>query len=258
MKSFLVALALFFTAAAPPASTQTHPNPFILPSIPAAAPSTGPTFPAPAPEPKGLNVKPLQAGPSVQNRPCAPGKVCVQAFRFSAEVDDKSAHAVIGFLQQAQKNHIDVVILELATLGGSYPAGHEIARAIEISPVPVVCVVDGLVASMGVYIFQSCDRRLITPRGMLMLHSALAPTPFNMESEHDLEQKVLRLKVINRAYGSHVIAHTGLTLDQYLAKIANGNEWWLDADEAVKVGFAFKFPGTPNALMKAIREGQTP
>lgn len=221
LKSFLAALLILFTLSTAHAAGPTQPPPFV-PASPTAT-------------------------------------IRVQSYRFAATVDQKSAQAVGEFLEQARKNHVDVVMIEMVTPGGSYAAGHEIARYIENSPVPVVCVADGLVASMGVYIFQSCDRRLITSRGMLMLHSALASTPDNMENEHDLQQKINMVRCINRAYGSQVIRHMHITLDEYLAKIADGKEWWLSAEEAVKVGAAAAvFSGTPNDLLKAIRSGQTP
>jgi len=249
LKTFLVALTLFFSTAAPP----THTPPFQPAQSP---PSSAPTFPVlPAQPPKAIQTN----GAALQGRPCAPGPVCIQAYRFSSHVDAKSAKALAEFLDQARKNHIDVVMVELTTPGGEYTYGHEIARYIENSPVPVVCVADGVLASMGVYIYASCDRRLITPRASLLLHSAMNPTPGAYMNEHELAEALNGIHHLNIAYASHVISKMkGVTLEQYFAKI-DGKEWLLSADEAVANGIAQAvYRGTPNDLLQAIRSGQTP
>jgi len=239
LKSLLAALVFLFTLSTAHAAGLTQPPPFNPVIVPMLSPPVAPFTARSAP-----------AG-------VTPGTV--RAFRLSAPIDAGAVRAVTEFLERARQDHTEIVMIEMTTSGGSYGAGHDISRQIENSPVTVVCVADSMVASMGLYILQSCDRRVITTRGILMAHSALTSTPKAMENEHDLQNKVNLLKALNRAYGSHVVLRANITIDQYLARIADGKEWWINADEALKVGLADTiWKGTPSALLKALKDGQRP
>lgn len=197
------------------------------------------------------------APPSVS---CPPGpEPCILPYRFSGPVIAPATKAFINWLHAAQGAGAKMVMLELNTPGGEYTSGHDMARAIEESPVTVVCVVDGMDASMGFYLLQSCDRRLMTKRSTLMTHGVLAGIQEPALNAHDLRNRLYRAEALDRAYAEHAVARMTISLGQYLSKVADGKEWWIAWPEALKVGaIDAVYEGPPNKLLADLKAGKRP
>lgn len=154
---------------------------------------------------------------------------------LESRVDDNSVQAVLDVLTKADDSKEPVrVILEINTDGGDIDSGFMLAKAIERSKARVVCVVDGQAASMGSYILESCDRRIMTKRSLLMIHEAGASTGGH---SWDLSDAANEMAALSRAMFEHYAHHIpGLTATQIAEKTTGGRCIWLDWKEAKKLG----------------------
>lgn len=153
---------------------------------------------------------------------------------FDSPVDPISVMAFLAELEAHEQAGQKAIVVELDTPGGSVGAGMVMSKAIERSPALIVCVVDGMAASMGLYLLQSCDVRVMTKRSLLMGHepsAGMAGQPSELESLADL------LRRLSRAMAYHIVAKTRLSLEDYLSRISNGREWWMNVEEAVDFAF---------------------
>ncbi len=251
IKAVLVALSLFFSAACF-ASPPLKPCPegetcqkavprlhtLVVP-VPAASP-TAPTSDDDDDMPDILKAI-LAAGAGHAQAPIpnlCPSHPCVPAYRFAGPVNQDSAEKFTNFIQAATASHAEGVMIELNTLGGSNMAGHEISRQIEHAPFHVTCVVDGDAVSMGMYILASCDTRVMTKRSELMIHTV------HLKVSEDETVGIVNnvnmgesMRTSTRAYIEWVIhGFKGVTYAQALAKVVDGHEWWMDWEQALKVG----------------------
>jgi ATP-dependent protease ClpP protease subunit len=261
MKAALVALSLFFTA--PAFATE------VTPPTPATTqPTEPPPFTPASPE------EPSQASPDLDElmkmltgdekkpEPTAECAVrpCVLAYRFSDGVDEDSAEKFTKFMAAARSAKADMVMVEVNTPGGSMSDGHEISRQIENAPFHVVCVVDHMSASMGMYILESCDTRVMSKRSSLMIHQvALIARPGTRLTEVTTANAANTIRVATRAYVEWVAHRMKTPTPEVLQKISGGREWWLDWEEAIQVGAVDKvIEGPPEAYLKQLRQTGKP
>lgn len=162
-------------------------------------------------------------------------KYQVPKITFSDEVNDESVAKAIELLHEAEKAEVDAVIFEWNTYGGSIDAGFLLSRAMEESPLKVICVVDKDAASMGMYLLQSCDVRYMTKRSSLMVHEAAIGTGRFYGHEVSWRNISDRLAAINRAMVEHIVRRMTVTPAEVLNKIRGGAQWWITWDEALKV-----------------------
>jgi len=152
---------------------------------------------------------------------------------FDVPVDSESAGIAIDILDVANQAGLDAVVIEFDTPGGSVDAGIKLAKAIEQSKTEVVCIVDGMAASMGMYLLQSCHQRVMTPRSILMAHQ---PWMMGAGDEQDFENGSRLLSALGKALSEHVCSRIKLPQAECKEKFSNGREWWLNHQEALQVG----------------------
>lgn len=210
MKRFLFALMSIFSLACGPGCATTRP----------------------AAQPDALSQALIAA---LSSEPAEPPEVKpVDIIFFEDEVADET---VARFSRQLDANIAagqKVIIVEIDTGGGSLSAGFAMAKAMERSPVPVMCVVDGGALSMGLAVLQSCDVRTMTERSVLMGHEVASGTKGQTVQAENLVQV---LRVMNEAMAAQICSKAKVTPEQYLKKIADGHEWWMSSKEALKAGF---------------------
>jgi ATP-dependent protease ClpP protease subunit len=135
---------------------------------------------------------------------------------------------------EASAHKYHYLVLELTTPGGLVEAGYIAARAIERSPIPVICVVPLYAKSMGYYLLQSCQVRFITSSGVLMAHQPSASADVEgkpqvwQDQANDLESTAYTMAV-------HESRRTYMTLAEFEAKIMN-RDWYVYPEEALKLG----------------------
>lgn len=151
---------------------------------------------------------------------------------FNAEVDGDSVEAFVKELKEADSGDSPIVV-EINTPGGSVFAGFQMSRAIEQSKNQVVCVVDGMAASMGLYILQSCDVRIMTARSLLMGHQ---PGAGAQGQQDELKKMGVILEKLNLVMAAHITSRMSIGIDEYLSLVAHGAELWLTPTEALAIG----------------------
>jgi len=154
---------------------------------------------------------------------------------FNDAVNSDTVGFAIAFLQQSVKEGATKVVIEWNSPGGSVEDGFLLSKAIESSPVPVVCVVDGYAQSMAAYILQSCTTRLMTKRSFLMMHQ---PAYRGVAGQPDLLKELSDgLLVLSRAMTEHLAHRSKLSAEEINRQIANGRAWHLGWEEALRSGF---------------------
>lgn len=160
---------------------------------------------------------------------------CVPKYRFSEGVSDRAAKKAVAWIEAANKAGADEILLEINTGGGSVPAGFEISRAIEDSNAPVTCVVDGEAASMGFYVLQSCEKRLMTRRSRLMAHEP-SLTGMMGGNPNDWQSITDNIKATAETMAWWCWHRLKVSRKFYDEKTVGSKQWWVLVDEAKKIG----------------------
>lgn len=153
---------------------------------------------------------------------------------FSADVDSTSVPAAIAAIDSSQT--AKAIVIEINTDGGSVSDGFQLARAIERSAVPVYCVADMKALSMGFYLLQSCHKRFMTKRAVLMWHEPRMNAAPPVGVTKGYENYAARMRAMTTAMVEHVSARLKVKAGVAGAKIANGGEWWISWEEALEIG----------------------
>jgi ATP-dependent Clp protease protease subunit len=165
-----------------------------------------------------------------------PPPATLAAIRFSGAITSSSVAPIIAALQSldqmAPEKRPSAIVFEINSPGGEVDAGFDLTKAIERSPVPVLCIVDGEADSMAFYVLQSCTARFMTPRSSLMFHGVTMVGPMRQTS---METTAKQIEVYNSAMIGQVAARMKISKDALWAHLKQG-DWWMDADEALEVG----------------------
>ncbi len=158
----------------------------------------------------------------------------VPKITFDTEVSVESVAETIDLINQVVKGNAKAIVIEWNTPGGDVDSGFRLAKVIENTPVPVVCVVDGDAASMGMYILQSCDVRIMTKRSVLMAHEAAIGTELY---GHEVTWRSIadRLHSLNIAIAEHIAGRMGMDPKALLLRMTGGAQWWINWEEALQV-----------------------
>lgn len=134
------------------------------------------------------------------------------------------AEVLIG-LDQAVTDGAKQVVLKLNTPGGMVTPGRALAKRIESSPIPVICVVEGEAYSMGFYILQSCQVRAMTPYSSLMAHEI----SISVESVNrkELRKILAELDVENEIFCRYM-ARRLFDGKGFCSNVAEGEVWFFD------------------------------
>lgn len=165
---------------------------------------------------------------------CPPGRYCVLQFDFQGDVDEEDVTIARDFLADAAGLKPSYVVLRIDTRGGNIDEGFKLAHALEEAPYPVVCVVDDVAYSMGFFILQSCDTRLMTPRAKLLAHEARYEKLENMTAE-ELVKKISELRVSDNQLVEQACRRLHMSHDEY-KDLVHGKEWYMTPADALKVG----------------------
>ncbi len=161
-------------------------------------------------------------------------KYYVPKITFDSEVSENSVSMAIQIINEVIKGDAKAIVIEWNTPGGDVDAGFRLARAMEDASVPIVCVVDGDAASMGMYLLQSCDVRMMTKRSSLMVHEAAIAA--RLEG-HEVTWRSIadRLRATNKAMAEHIAGRMGMPPKVLMERIQGGAQWWMNWDEALQV-----------------------
>jgi len=159
---------------------------------------------------------------------------CVTYVRINGPIMNGSTKSVLEAIKAAKPT--DILMLDINTPGGSVGEGFELEKALEATPAKIYCVVDGDAYSMGFFMLQSCQNRIMTKRSSLMAHEPLMMTSADeMITIHDLGERINDLTADARGIAEHAISRMKITLEQYQEKTTN-REWFMAWPEALQVG----------------------
>lgn len=165
----------------------------------------------------------------------APG-YCVPFYRFRDDVDKAAVETLRKWLRAAQQlPGLKAIVIEWHTRGGELDLGMDLAAEIGDSKVPIHCVVDREAMSMGFGLLQACHHRYMTKRAQIMTHD-VRWTGIGTGTKESWANHVASLTATSRAWAEHCRARMRVTAAQYRQHTAGGLEWFMNWEEALKVG----------------------
>ena len=150
-------------------------------------------------------------------------------LHVNGEIDPDQAKLVVDYLDK-NKGPVELV---LNGPGGDVFSASIIENAIEEHQ-SVTCVVRGFALSADASILESCAIREMTGDSVLMIHSVAITTGGGNTVQAD-DQKAA-IDALNKALAVHLARHSKMTLEQILARLNTGREWWIDAPTALELG----------------------
>ncbi len=166
-------------------------------------------------------------------------------YIFSETVSDLTIKAAISDLGKLSRRFPgQPLTIILTSPGGSVRHGfalYDYLRYMSKQGHEITVIVLGMAASMGGILLQAGDKRIIGQESEVLIHEVSAGTAGNITHMQESVDTFARLW--NKL--AHILARrakaTGkkntMTVPQIKKKSKNF-DWWLDADEAVKLGFA--------------------
>jgi ATP-dependent protease ClpP protease subunit len=133
-----------------------------------------------------------------------------------------------------EKSLADGIVLEINSYGGSIDDGLVLAKAIERSRIPVVCVVDGEAHSMASYILEACPKRAMTKRSLLMIHQPIIPAHVGGGQLNQWKSSYEYILVLTKAFSEHYGLHMQLSSAEIFQRIDGGKCWYLGWEDALK------------------------
>ncbi|MGM8215170.1 head maturation protease, ClpP-related [Bacillaceae bacterium W0354] len=140
-----------------------------------------------------------------------------------------------NILQQIENAKVDTINVHINSFGGSAFDGIAIGNILKKHKAKVVVHIDGLAASAASIIAMSGDEIIMPSNTMLMIHQA---STFEYGNAEVFEKTAKDLRKVDKAVtASYRKRFVGS--DDELTELLN-EETWLNADEAVALGFADK------------------
>ena len=182
----------------------------------------------------------------------ATDKHYIPVIPLYGEVTEESVDDAIELLNQAEKAHVDGVIIDIDSPGGSVWDGMRLIRKIESFPAPTTCFASGDAISMAYATLQTCTSRAMLRRGVAMAHSVQAGAMMRGNPE-DWEAMAEMLRVVNKALAEHCSAKMLITTEYYLSRTRGGAQWWMNWDDALHFGAVDKVYDTAKQLFTELR-----
>lgn len=128
---------------------------------------------------------------------------------------------------------VDTITVGINSYGGEVSEGLAIYNALKNSPAKVVTRCDGFACSAASVVFAAGDERLMNDASLLMIHNAWT---FASGDANALRKQADDLDKITSASVKAYMAIVSIEEDEL--KQLMDSETWIDADEAVSMGFA--------------------
>jgi ATP-dependent Clp protease protease subunit len=150
------------------------------------------------------------------------------------DVDVVSLSDASKALDHAFTTKAPQLVLRIDSHGGEVGTGLAFVDLMRLTEerTRVVCVVDGIAASMGAYISQACTWRVITKGSALMFHSVSGEVAGN---RWELARTAQAMRDLDHRLSIFESARMNISLEEFEARIADRN-WWLSPEEALEVG----------------------
>lgn len=138
------------------------------------------------------------------------------------------------------------LLIRMHCYGGSVFEGNVIYNILQQPVVKPSVIIDGVAASMGFFMLLAVEDVSIAENGFGMIHRPSAPE-FGDADAHLTTAKLL--KDMEDNFIARMAERTGMTAEEIKSKWFDGKDYWLNADEMVRYGFAKKkLPATAKSI----------
>jgi ATP-dependent Clp protease protease subunit len=155
------------------------------------------------------------------------GDIVKKIYEINNQDDEKEAKEV-GFVRKPIK-----VIVN--SFGGSIYDGFGIVGAIQASKTPVHTICVGYAMSMGFLIFAAGHKRFCHDMSTFMYHQL---SGWNWGKLQDLKLELAEKERIMDLYDAKLLSLTKMTREQLQRNREKKEDWFIPADEAIKLGIA--------------------
>ncbi len=151
-----------------------------------------------------------------------------------------------ALLEDCEARGYKDLTIRMHCYGGSVFEGNVMYNAMQRSKLNITIIVDGVAASMGLYVLPAVAEVYIVENGFGMAHRPSAMEGGDADA-HLACAKLLQDMETN--FLKTLTERTNLTAEDIKAKWLDGKDHWLNADEMVKYGFAKgKLPATAKSI----------
>lgn len=153
---------------------------------------------------------------------------------FHGDVDDQTMAPVNKKLKELVDDGAKTLLIRIDSPGGDLEtmwSTVQLWEGYQARGVKIQCVVDTFAASAAFDLLQTCDERLITPRGTALTHQ-LSTTVSG--TRQNLEDRMRLVEQRDLARLEREAKRMGIPLAELLEKTA-GHDWSMSADEALAV-----------------------
>jgi ATP-dependent Clp endopeptidase proteolytic subunit ClpP len=152
---------------------------------------------------------------------------------------DTAKDAIADLNKLSRLNPGKAITVTVNSPGGSVIAGlalYDHIRDLSARGHHMTVKVRGMAASMGGILLQAGDTRVVGPEAMVLIHEVASGAAGKVsEMEEQLQfSKQLWVKLAN------ILAKRSKMTSEQVMEKAHKLDWWLDAEEAVRLGFADK------------------
>jgi len=156
---------------------------------------------------------------------------------FMAEVTDTTIYTLMKQLENLSNRFPERAIkLIIDSPGGGILDGlhlYDFLQALRAKGHHITTHSRGMAASMGGVLLQAGDWRTMSPNAFLLIHEASAGTAGSLPQMKDSTAFVERLQ----AKTTEILAQCSTMSVEDIEKRMDRRDWWMDADEALKLGF---------------------
>lgn len=146
------------------------------------------------------------------------------------DIDDDTVKPIIEKLKQFKAQGRKDVWIRVNSFGGSVDTGHQLMQVIEGYGSPITCISDTKSMSMGFYILQSCDKRLMTKRSVLMAHQ---PSTQIQGNSQKLRDEAKYLDILMNGFVETCVERMAITKEEFLEKTQD-KIWYMGWEEALR------------------------
>ncbi len=161
-----------------------------------------------------------------------------RVYAFTGPVNDTSVKEAIKTLTRWTRETPGCEItFKITSPGGSVIAGlalYDLLRSLSAEGHHITTLALGMAASMGAVLFQAGDTRIIGENAFLLHHEVSSGTIGKLTEMED------EIKFANRLQDklTTILARHSTMSAAAIKRKWRKNDWWLDSDEAMQLGFA--------------------
>ncbi|NAH85837.1 Clp protease ClpP, partial [Escherichia coli] len=167
-------------------------------------------------------------------------------YGYIGEFDEVSSSDIVNKLKDISSNAINV---KINSYGGSVFTAQAILSSLKRHKANITVYIDGIAASAATIIAMAGDKVVIPSNAMMMIHN---PWTFAAGDADELRDIAEMMDKIRDSILSAYKEKTGLSEDKLIELM--DQETWLNAEEAVELGFADEVE-KPMRLSASIKEG---